>query len=190
MLQPGPLSGGGGGGTLYRPHLGFLSVGNGTARRLCPQGFGMTWLMDVQCLEQGQLLLTLSSFFLGPHPRHVNVPGLGVESELQLPAYTTATATPDPSHICNLCCSLWQSQTLNPLSEARDGTHVLMDTSWVLNPLSHQGTPLLTSFFPDCGSRLIFPFLCMTSNFFKNCILEIWLILCGSWVWFCSSGEN
>ena len=24
---------------------------------------------------------------------------LGVESELQLPAYTTATATPDPSHV-------------------------------------------------------------------------------------------
>ena len=25
---------------------------------------------------------------------------LGVESELQLLAYTTATATPDPSHVC------------------------------------------------------------------------------------------
>ena len=30
------------------------------------------------------------------------VPRLGVESELQLPAYTTATATWDPSHICEL----------------------------------------------------------------------------------------
>ena len=29
----------------------------------------------------------------------------GVESELQLPAYTTATATPDPSRICSLCHS-------------------------------------------------------------------------------------
>ena len=27
---------------------------------------------------------------------------LGVESELQLTAYTTATATLDPSHVCNL----------------------------------------------------------------------------------------
>ena len=34
-------------------------------------------------------------FFLGPHLRHVDVPRLGVESELQLPAYTTATATLD-----------------------------------------------------------------------------------------------
>ena len=33
---------------------------------------------------------------------HMEVPGLGVESELQLPAYTTATATWDPSHICDL----------------------------------------------------------------------------------------
>ena len=27
-------------------------------------------------------------------------------------AYTTATAMPDPSHICNLCCSLKQHQSL------------------------------------------------------------------------------
>ena len=31
--------------------------------------------------------------FLGLHPWHMEVPSLGVESELQLPAYTTATAT-------------------------------------------------------------------------------------------------
>ena len=28
--------------------------------------------------------------FLGPHPQHMEVPRLGVKSELQLPAYTTA----------------------------------------------------------------------------------------------------
>ena len=31
--------------------------------------------------------------FLGPHPQHMEVPRLGVESELQLLARTTATAT-------------------------------------------------------------------------------------------------
>ena len=31
-------------------------------------------------------------FFLGPNPQHMEVPRLGVDSELQLPAYTTATA--------------------------------------------------------------------------------------------------
>ena len=30
------------------------------------------------------------------------VPRLGVRSELQLLAYTIATASPDPSHVCNL----------------------------------------------------------------------------------------
>ena len=31
--------------------------------------------------------------FLGLYPWHMDVPGLGVESEVQLPAYTTAIAT-------------------------------------------------------------------------------------------------
>ena len=34
-------------------------------------------------------------FFLGPHLSHMKVPGTGVKSELQLPAYTTATVTLD-----------------------------------------------------------------------------------------------
>ena len=34
--------------------------------------------------------------FLGPHPQHMEVPRLEAKSELQLPAYATATATPDP----------------------------------------------------------------------------------------------
>ena len=63
-------------------------------------------------------------FFSGPHPPHI-----GGETELQLPAYTTATAMPDPSHICNLCHSSWQCQILNPLSKARERISMLMDTS-------------------------------------------------------------
>ena len=34
--------------------------------------------------------------FLGPHLRHREVSRLGVKSELQLPVYTTVTATQDP----------------------------------------------------------------------------------------------
>ena len=41
-------------------------------------------------------------FFLGPHLWHMEVPGLRVESELQLPAYAIAIATPGPSLICDL----------------------------------------------------------------------------------------
>jgi len=41
-----------------------------------------------------------SSFgFLRLHLRHRKVPRLGVESELQLPAYTTATVMPDLSRV-------------------------------------------------------------------------------------------
>ena len=56
---------------------------------------------------------------------------------MQLPAYTTAMW--HPSHICDLCCRLWQHWTLNLLREACDWTHILMDTSQVLNLLSHDG---------------------------------------------------
>ena len=74
--------------------------------------------------------------FLGPQFLwHMEVPRLGNELELQLPA--TATATPDPSHVCNLHHHSGQFQILNPLSEARDQTLILMDTSWVC---FHQAT--------------------------------------------------
>ena len=52
-----------------------------------------------------------------------------VESELQPPAYTTATALWDPSHVYNPHLSSQQCQILNPVSKARDRAQVLMDTS-------------------------------------------------------------
>ena len=50
----------------------------------------------------------------------MEVPRLGVESELQLLATATAAAMPDLSHICNLYHILQQCWILNLLSEARD----------------------------------------------------------------------
>ena len=58
--------------------------------------------------------------FLGSYPWHVEVPRLGVESELLLLAYTTATATPHLNHVCDIDHSSRQCRILNPLSEARD----------------------------------------------------------------------
>ena len=52
-------------------------------------------------------------------------------------SWATAMATWDLSHICNLYYSLRQHRILNPLSEARDWTLILMAASQVLNPLSH-----------------------------------------------------
>ena len=60
----------------------------------------------------------------------MEVPRLGVESELQLPAYATATAKWDPSHIWDLRRSSQQHQILTPLNKARD-QQVLMDISQV-----------------------------------------------------------
>ena len=45
---------------------------------------------------QSIFLFVLFLSFIGSHPRHMEVPRLGVELELWLLAYTTATATPDP----------------------------------------------------------------------------------------------
>ena len=73
--------------------------------------------------------------------QHTKVPRLGIKSELQLPAYATATATPDPSCVWDLHHSSWQHWILNPLSRARDQTCVLMDTSQVHYHWATMGTP-------------------------------------------------
>ena len=67
-------------------------------------------------------------FFLGSHLQHMEVPRLGVESELQLPAYTPDTAMPDPSYICHPHCSVQQCRIPNPLSTAKDQTRILKET--------------------------------------------------------------
>ena len=66
--------------------------------------------------------------FLWLYLWHMEVPGLQVELELQLQAYDTAIATPDPSCIYDLYHRLQQHWILNPLREARDWTHIPADT--------------------------------------------------------------
>ena len=61
----------------------------------------------------------------------MEVPRLGVQSELQLLDYATATATPDLSLVCDLHHSSSQRQILNPLSKVRDGICNLMVPSWI-----------------------------------------------------------
>ena len=53
-------------------------------------------------------------------PWHMEVPRLGVKSEAQLPAYTTAIAMQDPGCTCYPHHSSRQHQILNPLRETRD----------------------------------------------------------------------
>ena len=69
-----------------------------------------------------------------PRLWHMEVLGLGVEWEPQLPAYTTATAMRDLSQVCNLQPTpQLTAMILNLLSEAMDWTCILMDTSQLLN---------------------------------------------------------
>ena len=71
-------------------------------------------------------------FFLQAHMQHMEVPRLGVTLELQLPTYTTyptATATLDLSRTCDLCRRERQCQIVNSLSEAREQTCILMDST-------------------------------------------------------------
>ena len=58
----------------------------------------------------------------------MEVPRLGVESELQLLAYATATVMWDLSRVSDPHHSSWQHQILNPLSKAG----IEPATSWFL----------------------------------------------------------
>ena len=81
--------------------------------------------------------------FLGPHPRHMEVPRLGVKSE-QLPAYTEATATSHLSCSCDLHRSSRKRQILNSA-----GPGIKPASSWILAgfvTMSHHGNSWVGSF--------------------------------------------
>ena len=56
----------------------------------------------------------------GLHWQHMDFASLGVQWELQLLAYATATAMQDPSLLCDLHQSSRHGQILKLLSKARD----------------------------------------------------------------------
>ena len=120
----------------------------------------------------------LSFVFLGPHPCHMEVRRLGVSSELLLQAYTTATATADLSHVCDLHHSSWQCRILNPLSEARDQTLNLMVPRQIRFFCNTTGTPwqkyFCTTFFffPETLSCVsLSPFKFYTPDFYMKLTL-------------------
>ena len=75
--------------------------------------------------------------FLGPHPQYMEVSRLG---ELCLLAYTTATATPDLSQVCDLYSSSQQCWIFNPLNKSKDQSLVLMDTRQIRYYWATMGT--------------------------------------------------
>ena len=73
----------------------------------------------------------------------MEVPRLGVKLELQLLACATGTVTQDLSCICDLHHHSRHCQILNPQSEIRDQTLILMDAVWVCNSEPQQKLPEL-----------------------------------------------
>ena len=72
----------------------------------------------------------------------MEVPRLGDESELLLLANATATATWNLSHIFDLNHSSGQHQIPDSLSQARDQTCILMDSSRINLGCAMKGTPV------------------------------------------------
>ena len=87
-------------------------------------------------------MLNFFPLVLGLHSWHVEVPRLGVQLELHLPACATAPATQDASYVCDLHHSSRQCWILTILSRARDDPshtcdlHHSLWQCWILNSLS------------------------------------------------------
>ena len=113
---------GGRAGQCTWPQLGLGSLVGET-----PQGFS-------NAPHPRGLAVFISFLTLGLHLQPMEVLRLGVELELQLAAYITATATWVLNRVCDLPDSSRQRQILHLRSEARDRTRHLMDASQVITP--------------------------------------------------------
>ena len=91
-------------------------------------------------------------------------------SELQLPAYATAIATLDLSHVFNPYHRSQQCQIPDPLSEARDRTRILMDTTLILFLLSHNRNSLCVSIWPSFSNTFSCPlaWLCLLAQNYQE----------------------
>ena len=98
-------------------------------------------LLQKHCGGKKAFLYLYLFYFLGLHSRH-----------MEHLVYTTATATPDLSCICNLHHSSPQHQIPNPLSQAWAPTCILMDTNQVHYCWATMGTPDVFCFVLFCFS--------------------------------------
>ena len=143
----------------------------------------LTLWVRVGWYKKSELLFFFFFFglLLGPYLQHMEVPRLGVESELQLPAYTIATAISDPSHVCDLHHTPQQHQILNSLSEARDRTCNLIVPSGICFCCAMIGTPCFKEFYT---AGLMIKSLIHLKLFlnFKNNFIGILLIFSSSFI--------
>ena len=103
--------------------------------------------MDPSICRTTSVFSFFSSFsffilFRAMHLRHVEVPRLGVGSELQQPV-STATAMPDLSHFCNLHHSSWQHRIVYPYERGQGSNPHPHEQQLGSLPLSHnRNSPL------------------------------------------------
>ena len=76
----------------------------------------------------------------------MEVPRLGEELELELLAYTTATATSNPSHICKLHHSSWQWRSLTHWARPEIKPKSSWILVWSLTRWATTGTPILVCY--------------------------------------------
>ena len=124
----------------------------------------------------------------------MEVPRLWVKSQLQLQACATTTAKLDWATFVTCAGSLRQCWILKPLNEASVGTHILMQTTSVLNPLNHNGNSRLCCLFILLYNSLHLEFPLWQGG------LMIWLVSAGTssihspsqglMIWCCSCGAG
>ena len=94
----------------------------------------MQWhlLLSSFLIISSSFILSFFFSFLLPNLWHMEVPRARTGIRATAPDYITAMATPDPSRICDLHCSLWQCHIINPLSKTRGQTQILSEflTHW------------------------------------------------------------
>ena len=125
------------------------------------------YFRTIQCFF---FFLLFFGLFLRPNPQHIEIPRLRVELKLQPPAYATATATPDPSHVCELhpsscsvrCVAHWVRPRIEPAS-------LWIQDSIINHKGHHEGNPPVCYFY-----RVIF------GKFYFS---RSGSLSCGSWAW-------
>jgi len=80
--------------------------------------------------------------------------------------------------ICYLHYGSWQCPILNILRKTRDGTHILMDTSWV-NPLIHNRNSILLLIFDVILSRQLYFSLLPLQQSTLSHLLELDILVLG-----------
>ena len=101
-------------------------------------------------------------------------------------AYDTATAIWDPSHICNLyTMAHGNAGSPDPLSKARDWTHVVMDISFICFHFTTMGTPSVLFV-----KKTILSSLSCLGNLVKKLLtihvrISFWALYCISFVCVC-----